>query len=113
MMRIRTPLVATLAAAAAVAVGAPSAAASIADPIGAAAPGFLVPGVGDAGLCGSATTGVGTGRTGGTTTQVCTAGGLVFVAPSTGVSSVVGPTIITPAFVGTAITAGGNVSVVP
>jgi hypothetical protein len=81
-------------------------------PAGAALAGAL-PGVGGAlgGGCGSATAGQGTGRTGGTTTQTCTGAGLVFVGPSSSVSTVVGPTIITPAFVGTSITAGGNVAI--
>jgi hypothetical protein len=53
------------------------------------------------------------GRVGGNTNQACVGAGLSFVGPSSAISMVVGPTIITPAFVGTSIVAGGNVAIGP
>jgi hypothetical protein len=120
MMPLRTPLIAALAATAALAVGAPAAGA-ITSPIGpfsipTAFAGFGGTPIGavsiPAGACGTSSV-EGQGRTGGTATQACVGAGLSFVGPSTSISSVVGPTIITPAFVGTSIVAGGNVAIGP
>ena len=118
MMLLRTPIAAALAAAA-LAAGAPAAGASTAPtdyfsiptafvgfqgtPIGA----LSVPGNVPAGGCVTSTID-GQGRTGGTATQACVAGGLSFIGPSSAVSTVIGPTIITASFVGTSIVSGGN-----
>jgi hypothetical protein len=116
MRLLRIPPIAALAAAA-LAVGAPAAGAAGPTPFGGfgtipigglQSPG---PGVGTA-ACGPA---VGTdlqGRTGGSDISVC-GSGLTFIAPDVGpISSVIGPTIITAAFVGnTTVTSAGNVAV--
>jgi hypothetical protein len=39
--------------------------------------------------------------------------GLSFIGPSSNVSTVIGPTIITAGFAGTSIVAGGNVAIGP
>jgi hypothetical protein len=115
MMSPRRALIAALAATAALAVGAPAASAS---PVPTAFGRFAgmpmgVPSVpGDilaAGGCVTATSDV-LGRTGGINIQSC---GLSFIGPATQISTVIGPTIITPAFVGSSIVAGGNVAVGP
>lgn len=106
MTRIRTRLVAALAATTALAFSAPAAGA-ITLPVGGGAGLVTAP----AGACQSATSGQ--GRTGGTDTLVCTGAGLVFVGPTSAVNSVIGPTIITPSFVGTVIVSGGNVAIGP
>jgi hypothetical protein len=124
MTLLRTPLVAVLAATAMLAVGAPAAGAATAStypfsmptafagfqgtPIG----GLSIPANLSAGACGASTL-EGQGRTGGSTDQVCIGAGLSFIGPSSSVSTVVGPTIITPAFVGTSIVSGGNVAIGP
>jgi hypothetical protein len=109
MTRIQTRLVAALAAIAALAISAPAAGAQPVPvaPIGGGAGLATIP----TGACISATSGQ--GRTGGTDNLVCTGAGLVFVGPSSAVNSVIGPTIITPAFVGTVIVSGGNVAIGP
>jgi hypothetical protein len=118
-MLLRTPVVAALAATAALAVGAPAAGA-ITTPIDP----FSIPtafaGIGGlpapanvlAGPCGASTI-EGQGRTGGSDAQVCLGAGLSFIGPTSSISTVVGPTIITPAFVGTSIVSGGNVAIGP
>jgi hypothetical protein len=115
MTRIQTRLVAALAAIAALAVGAPAAGAQ---PIGPFTGVPVAPVGGLAGLtniptgaCISGT--AGQGRTGGTDTLVCSGAGLVFVGPSSAVNTTIGPTIITPAFVGTVIVSGGNTAIGP
>jgi hypothetical protein len=124
MTLLRTPLVAVLAATAVLAVGAPVAGAATASsypfsiptafagfggtPIG----GLPISGLLPTGACGT-TTIEGQGRTGGSTDQVCLGAGLSFIGPSSSVSTVIGPTIITPAFVGTSIVSGGNVAIAP
>jgi hypothetical protein len=124
MTLLRTPVVAVLAATAVLAVGAPAAGAATAStypfsvptafagfqgtPIG----GLSSPITSPTGACGT-TTVEGQGRTGGSTAQVCLGAGLSFIGPSSSVSTVVGPTIITPAFVGTSIVSGGNVAIAP
>jgi hypothetical protein len=124
MRLLRIPPIAVLGAAAALAVGAPAAGASVPIPFG----GF---GTTSGGLSagsgfGPQSTGAGTGtsgcgpsvgsellgRTGGQDATICGAG-LVFVGPAVGqVSSVIGPTIISPAVVGNSIiVSGGSVAV--
>jgi hypothetical protein len=123
MMLLRMPLVAVLAATAVLAVGAPAAGASTSSTdfsIPTVFPGFQGTPIGGlsipvslpVGACGTSTVEF-QGRTGGSTTQACVGAGLSFVGPSSSVSSVVGPTIITPAFVGTSIVSGGNVAIGP
>jgi hypothetical protein len=128
MMPVRKALVTALAVAAALAVGAPAASATTAaTPLPTAwAPtafgGFPdMPigtpsgaGIGTAGLCGSATGNEGQGRTGGNDTQVCMGSGLSFIGPSVGqIATVIGPTIISPAVVGTSVVSAGNATVGP
>jgi hypothetical protein len=126
MMPLRTPLIAALAATAALAVGAPAAGAS-AVPIPTALAGFPFAGfpatpiaglstlgTSAAGPCGAAVANEGQARTGGTSTQACVGAGLSFIGPQIGqVATVIGPTIITPAFVGVSIVSGGNVAIGP
>jgi hypothetical protein len=115
-MLLRTQLVAALAAAVALAVGAPAAGASIAP----AYPFSLPTGIGGlstpislpAGSCVTSTNEF-QGRTGGSAAQACVGAGLSFIGPSSQVSTVIGPTIITGAFVGTSIVAAGNVAIGP
>jgi hypothetical protein len=122
MMLFRRPLIAAFAAAAALAVGAPAASAStvptypfsvpagltrFADlPIGA----MEFPSGFPMGAC-SAASAEGQGRTGGNDNQSC--GLLSFIGPSTAVSTVIGPTIITASYAGSSIVAGGNVAIAP
>jgi hypothetical protein len=117
MMLLRTPLVAALAAAAALAVGVPAAGAStgLASPAqfqGTPIGGLSIPASIPGGGCVTSSI-EGQARTGGNAIQACLGAGLSFIAPATNVSSVVGPTIITPAFVGTSIVSGGNVAIGP
>jgi hypothetical protein len=117
MRLLRIPPIAALAAAATLAVGAPPAGAIGPTPVG----GFGAIPIGgtQSPSGGVSTTGCGTavgselqGRGGGNDVAVCGAG-LTFVAPSVGpINAVVGPTIITPAFVGnTIVVSAGNVAV--
>jgi hypothetical protein len=93
MMPHRMPLVAALAATAALAVGAPAAGAEVVGP------------------CGTSTID-GQGRTGGTATQMCAGAGPSFTGPSIGqIATVVGPTIVSPG--GISIVSAGNVAVGP
>jgi PAB1-binding protein PBP1 len=55
----------------------------------------------------------GQGRTGGTASQSCVGAGLSFIGPSSQVSTLIGPTIITAGFAGTSIVAAGNVAIGP
>jgi hypothetical protein len=102
MTLLRTSVVAALATSAALAVGSPAAGADVWPTVPVGFP---------AGACITSTNGQ--GRAAGNTIQACVAGGLSFIGPSSNVSSVVGPTIITPAFVGTSIVSGGNVAIGP
>jgi hypothetical protein len=124
MLLPRIPLIAALAATTAVAVGPPAASASTAPTIPFSIPsavaGFQWPSFGTesipvslpAGACVTSTN-EGQGRTGGNANQSCVGAGLSFIGPSSSVSTVIGPTIITAAFVGTSIVSGGNVNVGP
>ena len=124
MMLLRKRLVAALAVTATLAVGAPAAGANAIStdffsmpthfagfqgtPIGALSVPVNLP----TGACGT-TSIEGQGRTGGSAAQACVGAGLSFIGPSSNVSTVIGPTIITPAFVGTSIVSGGNVAIGP
>jgi hypothetical protein len=117
MTLLRIPPIAALGAAAALAIGAPAAGAQIPTAVaglGTTPLGSLGPAVGGgvaASGCGGATGADLQGRTGGNGITVC-GSGLTFIAPSVGpISTVIGPTIITPAFVGnTVIVSAGNVA---
>ncbi|MEN3278879.1 MAG: hypothetical protein V7607_19 [Solirubrobacteraceae bacterium] len=115
MLMRRTPLAAALAVAA-LAVGAPAAGAatwpispvlpSVA-PAGLALPGNAV------GQCGTVSQ-EGQGRASGNEASVCQGAGLVFIGPSVGqLATIVGPTIISPGFVGRVVQSTGNVAVGP
>jgi hypothetical protein len=118
MIKIRGVHVATLGACAALAVGAPEASAYTLPPIPTALDGLgglgnLGP-IGNnpavAGACGTPTGAEGQGGTGGTSAQACLGAGLSFIGPQVGqIASVIGPTIISPGFVGNNIVvAAGN-----
>jgi hypothetical protein len=126
MMPLRTPLAAVLAAAAALAIGAPAAGASTfpayrytvpaafaqfkARPVALSTP----VGLPAAASCGPQTGNEGQGRTSGVDNSVCVGSGLSFVGPSVGgIATVMGPTIISPGFAGSVIVAGGNVAIAP
>jgi hypothetical protein len=118
MTLLRRSLAAALAATVALAVGAPAAGASTAQannfsvPI-AVAP---VPAVGNTALapCGRASGFDGQAATGEVTSQVCQGAGLSFIAPATGqIATVIGPTIISPGFVGNVIVSAGAGGVGP
>jgi hypothetical protein len=121
----RTLLVAALAASVVLTAGAPVAGASIvpASPLPTTASFAGLPGTPvDAAPVGVGTfpTGAcvnaginGQGGVGGNTNHACVGAGLSFIGPSSSIATVVGATIITPAFVGTSIVAGGNVSIGP
>jgi hypothetical protein len=117
MLTIRRASVAALAAGAALAVGAPTAGASPVPtpdwaPFG--GPGQGLGPIGDnpataVGPCNTPTGAEGQGGTGGTSGQACLGAGLSFIGPSIGqIASVVGPTIIGPAFVGNMVVSAGN-----
>ena len=115
MLMRRTPLVAALATAA-LAVGAPAAGA-IAWPTfpglpAAPAAGLSLPG-NAVGPCGTVSQ-EGQGRASGNEASVCQGAGLAFIGPSVGqLATIMGPTIISPGFVGTVILTTGNVAVGP
>jgi hypothetical protein len=111
MLMRRTPLAAALAVAA-LAVSAPAAGA-VTWPSFAGVPSLLpaaaLPG-NAVGPCGTVSQ-EGQGRVSGNEASVCQGAGLAFIGPSVGqVASVMGPTIISPGFVGTVITTTGNVA---
>jgi hypothetical protein len=107
MLRRRTPLAAGLAIAVLV-VGAPAAGATTSTPTG----GLALPGNAP-GPCASISNEA-QGSTGGTAASVCQGSGLSFVGPAVGqVATIMGPTIISPGFVGTVILSAGNVAVGP
>jgi hypothetical protein len=120
MKRLRSHVVGTLAATAAVAVGAPAASASTLSSGQLAIPTAFAPYPGGAiggnvipGACVTAPA-EGQGRTGGNDIEVCMGTGLAFVGPASGqVATVIGPTIISPAVVGGTIVSAGNVAVGP
>jgi hypothetical protein len=114
-MQPRRTLVVALLAVAALAAGAPGAHASpsqgtstagipwlggLGNPVGAA-------GVGMSG-CGTSHGSQGQGGTGSNEHTVCGAAGPVFVGPSSAVTNVIGPTVISPGFAGVIIVSGGN-----
>ena len=135
MQSRRTPLLAALATGVALASAAPAAhavtmpsyklpsGASLGRPANLQVP--VVPGIGGVGgiggagfgtpiagkLCGNSVYPDGQGPAGTNNQTVCNWGGLTFVGPSTAITSVVGPTIISPGFVGTIITTVGNVGI--
>jgi hypothetical protein len=117
-MRIRKASLAALTATAALAVGTPAAGAFTFPAAGTWAAGSTLPGAGNSalasGLCGgTSTAGQGQGGTGGTTSQQCLGAGLSFTGPAIGqIATVIGPTIISPAVVGTSIvvSAGNGVA---
>ena len=121
MILRRTPLVAALAATAALAVGAPGAGATTVPALPtsfAGSSGLAIgalptaPGGAAAGSCGSANGSVLQGHIGETSPHVC--GGLAFIGPSIGqIATVIGPTIISPAVSGAAIVTGNNVTFGP
>jgi hypothetical protein len=116
MPSIRRAYLAALAGCAALAVGAPIASAS---PVptgfggGVGGPLNLGP-IGNNpavawGPCGTPTGAEGQGGTGGTAQQSCVGAGLSYVGPAIGqIATVIGPTIISPGFVGTVIVSAGN-----
>jgi hypothetical protein len=115
MLMRRTPLAAALAAAA-LAVGAPAAGASTVTPF-AGVPSIPVAGPGlpgnAVGPCGTVSQ-EGQGRASGNEASVCQGAGLAFVGPSVGqLATIVGPTIMSPGFVGGVILTTGNVAVGP
>lgn len=62
--------------------------------------------------CSSGFDATGQGETAGTTAEVCQGGGLVFIGPAVGqIAAVTGPTIISPAVLGTVVVSAGNVVV--
>ncbi|HEV7752804.1 MAG TPA: hypothetical protein VGO71_14770 [Baekduia sp.] len=111
-MLLRRTSVAAAAAIAALAVGAPVAGAftwptSVGLPAVPAAAGQAV------GPCGTISD-EGQGRASGNEASVCQGSGLAFIGPSVGqLATIVGPTIISPGFVGTVILTTGNVAVGP
>jgi hypothetical protein len=125
MLPLRRSLVAAIAATAALAVGAPAAGASTAPAYHFSMPAAFaqyqarqaalsIPTGIPAGACTTITGNEGQGRTGGNDNQVCLGAGLSFIGPSTGqIATVIGPTIISPAFVGNVIVSAGNVAVGP
>lgn len=130
MTLLRRHLVVTLVTITALAVGVPAAGAAIAPTSqfsiptafsglpAASAGGLSIPAALPVGATlpvgGCNTTSVeGQGRTGGNATQSCVGAGLSFIGPSSSVSTVIGPTIISPAAVGTTIVSGGNVAIGP
>lgn len=115
MLSRRTPLLAPLAAAIALAAGPPAADAATAPRFTfklptsyAGLPAF--PAAGSA--CGNTVGPEGQGRTGGNDVTVC-GYGLTFVGPQTAITTTIGPTIIAAGFAGTVITSAGNVAIVP
>jgi hypothetical protein len=123
MLSCRTPLLAPLAAAVALAVGAPAADAATAPSLNYKLPTSFprlqgmpvgIPAFPAGQACGSTFGGVAEGqaRTGGIDTIVC-GQGLIFVGPQSSVTSTIGPTIISANFAGTVITSSGNVAIAP
>jgi hypothetical protein len=115
MLMRRTPLAAGLAIAA-LAVGAPTAGAvtwpTVAGPPSFSPTGLSLP-ANAAGPCGTISN-EGVGRASGNEASVCQGAGLAFIGPSVGqVATIMGPTIISPGFVGTVIQGTGNVTVGP
>lgn len=124
MLSRRTPLLAALATGAALASAAPAAHAVTMPSLKLGASANLqlpiAPGIGGIGgygglttgkLCGNSVYPDAAGPAGSNNQTTCNWGGLTFVGPSTAVTSVVGPTIISPGFVGTIITSSGNVGI--
>ena len=115
MPSIRRAWLAALAGCAALAVGAPIASAS---PVPTARAGLGGPlnlgpiGSNPAtagGSCGTPTGAEGQGGTGGTAQQACLGAGLSYEGPAIGqIASVIGPTIISPGFVGNVNVSAGN-----
>jgi hypothetical protein len=109
-----SPFVAALAAVAALAVGAPAAGASTtpAGPLGLWPISALSVPDSAVGACGDTTGAEVQGRPGGVANQVC--GGLSFIGPAIGqIASNIGPTIISPAVIGSVIVTGNNVAIAP
>jgi hypothetical protein len=125
MTPIRTSLVAALAVAAVLAVVAPAASASTAPTRQFSIPtafaryqttpvSLSIPTGIPAGSCTTPSGIEGQGRVGGNDIYSCIGAGLSFIGPSLGqISTVIGPTIISPGFAGNVIVSGGNVNVGP
>jgi len=65
------------------------------------------------GECGSSSGAENQGGTGGTNAYLCLGAGLQFVGPAIGqISSVIGPTIISPGFVGQVVVSAGDGAIV-
>jgi hypothetical protein len=110
MTQLRRPLIAVLAATAALAVGAPAASAAPAFgsfPLGTPIDAVSFPGPASACPTNDA---YGQGPTGGVDVHSC---GLAFIGPISQISTVMGPTIITASFVGTSIVSAGSVAITP
>ena len=111
MKRTRTLLVSALASTALVGAGASAANAAV-------WPGWVPPGIDTnttgagpvrSGECGSSSGAENQGGTAGTNTYLCLGSGLMFVGPQIGqIASVIGPTVISPGFVGAINTSAGN-----
>lgn len=113
MMPRRSPFVAALVVAA---LGVGASAADAQQPIlpgGVPVGGVAQNGQSAAGPCGQSVGSFqGMGRAGGIDAFTCQGAGLSFVGPAVGqVSSVVGPTIMSPGFIGTTIVTSGNVGI--
>ncbi|MDA0165649.1 hypothetical protein OM076_35610 [Solirubrobacter ginsenosidimutans] len=117
MLSRRTPLLAPLAplaAAVALAAGAPAAHAYTAPKLNFKMPTAYagLPAFPAGSMCGNQFGAEGQGRTGGNDVTLC-GNGLTFVGPQTSITNTIGPTIITAGFAGTVITSAGNVSILP
>jgi len=114
MLSRRTPLLAPLAAAVALATGPAAADAATVPRFNFKLPTSYagLPAFPAGSSCGNTVGPEGQGRTGGNDVTVC-GYGLTFVGPQSSITTTVGPTIIAAGFAGTVITSAGNVAIVP